>query len=304
MLPLDCVINLNNNRDICFLYSFRMTSNRWGYLYEKSFHLHRMNNHDDLNLYYGKFLNKLSKICLKIFLPLLSLLYLFALFLCRFFLSNQNEFTFDLRTILFLVGILLTFVLLFLVRLHTKWKTLWFCTRLFLVFLLLVPLILTYQTEQYHLLLDHLHHLDLFVVYLYIDSIVDSFVHDFRRTSHPSPQSESDDSLAKCRVLLLACLPSGDQCRRSVDLRSFDQTYSTTFSCVRGASLREEQIQRRLQEVEHHSRLLPANAAIRWPSVETLAWIQHQVSGVRESRRFRLSEIQNGREGRYLQIFI
>lgn len=111
-----------------------------------------MNNHDDLNLYYGKFLNKLSKICLKIFLPLLSLLYLFALFLCRFFLSNPNEFIFDLRTILFLVGILLTFVLLFLVRLHTKWKTLWFCTRLFLVFLLLIPLILTYQTEQYHLL--------------------------------------------------------------------------------------------------------------------------------------------------------
>jgi hypothetical protein len=133
--------------------SFQMKSNRWTYLYEKSFHLHRMNDHDDLNLYYRKFLNKLGKICLKIFLPVLTLLYLFTLFLCRFLLLNSTMLTFDLRTIVYLIGIILTFVLLFLVRLHTKWKTLWFCTRLFLIVLVFIPLILTYQTDQYHILL-------------------------------------------------------------------------------------------------------------------------------------------------------
>ena len=133
----------------------RMTStNRFGYFYEKSFHLHRMNDCDDLNLYYRKFLNKLSKICLKIFLPLLPLIYLFTLFLCRLFLFDQTNIRFDLRTIIFLICIFATFILLFLIRLHTKWKTVWFCTRTFLIILLILPLILTYQTEQYHLLLS------------------------------------------------------------------------------------------------------------------------------------------------------
>jgi len=111
-----------------------------------------MNDCDDLNLYYKKFLNKLSKICLKIFLPLLPLIYLFTLFLSRLFLSNSIIITFDIRTILSVIGIFLTVILLFLIRLHTKWKTLWFCTRILLIFLLIIPLILTYQTEQYHIL--------------------------------------------------------------------------------------------------------------------------------------------------------
>jgi prepilin signal peptidase PulO-like enzyme (type II secretory pathway) len=128
------------------------SNNRFESFYQKSFHLHQMNDSDDLNLYYQKFLNKLSKICLKIFLPLLPLIYLFTLFLCRLFLSNQMIIQFDLRTILFLIGIFLTLFLLFLIRLHTKWKTLWFCTRIFLITLLIIPLILTYQTEQYHIL--------------------------------------------------------------------------------------------------------------------------------------------------------
>lgn len=113
-----------------------------------------MNDHDDLNLYYRKFLNKLSKISLKIFLPLLCLLYLFTLFLCRFLLTNQTTLTFDLRTILCLIGVSFTFILLFLIRLHTKWKTLWFCTRVLMVCLFVIPLILTHQTDQYHLLLS------------------------------------------------------------------------------------------------------------------------------------------------------
>jgi len=129
-----------------------MTSNSFGHLCEKSLYLHRMNDSDDLNLYYRKFLNKLSKICLKIFLPLLPLIYLLTLFLCRLLFYNQTKLTFDIRTILYLMGFFLTFILLFLIRLHTKWKTLWFCTRTFLIFLLIIPLILTYQTEQYHIL--------------------------------------------------------------------------------------------------------------------------------------------------------
>ncbi|CAF4964525.1 unnamed protein product [Rotaria sp. Silwood1] len=129
-----------------------MASNRFGYICEKSFYLHRMNDCDDLDLYYQKFLNKLSKICLKIFLPLLPLIYLLTLFLCRLLLYNQLIIIFDLRTILYLIGIFLTFILLFLIRLHTKWKTLWFCTRIFLILLLIIPLLLTYQTEQYHIL--------------------------------------------------------------------------------------------------------------------------------------------------------
>ncbi|CAF2205902.1 unnamed protein product [Rotaria magnacalcarata] len=131
-----------------------MASNRFGYLCEKSLHLHRMNDCDDLNLYYRKFLNKLSKICLKIFLPLLPLIYLLSLFLCRLLLYNQLIIIFDNRTIIFLICIFLTFILLFLIRLHTKWKTLWFFTRCFLIILLILPLILTYKTEQYHILLS------------------------------------------------------------------------------------------------------------------------------------------------------
>jgi hypothetical protein len=120
-------------------------------LWKNSFHLHHMNDCDDLNFYYKKFLNKLSKICLKIFLPLLSLMYLFTLFLCRLFLLNQ---TFNIRTICFLIFIFISFILLVLIRLHRKWKKLWILTRFLIIFLLSIPLIVTYQTEQFHILLS------------------------------------------------------------------------------------------------------------------------------------------------------
>jgi len=128
-----------------------MTTNYFKNLWKTLFHLHQMNDCDDLNFYYKKFLNKLSKICLKIFLPLLSLIYLFTLFLCRLFLSNQ---TFDLRTIIFLILIFVTFFLLILIRLHTKWRKLWILTRFLIIILLILPLIITYQTEQFHILLS------------------------------------------------------------------------------------------------------------------------------------------------------
>jgi hypothetical protein len=128
-----------------------MTSNSFGHLCEKSLYLHRMNDSDDLNLYYRKFLNKLSKICLKIFLPLLLLINVFTLFLCRLFLSNQ---TFDIRTISFLFLTFLTFFLLILIRLHTKWRKLWILTRFLIIFLLILPLIITHKTEQFHILLS------------------------------------------------------------------------------------------------------------------------------------------------------
>jgi hypothetical protein len=108
-----------------------------------------MNEFDDLNFYYQKFLYKLSKISLKIFLPLLSLIYLFTLFLCRLFLSNQ---IFHIRTIIFLVFLFISFFILILIRLHTKWKKLWIFTRFLIILLLILPLIITYQTEQFHIL--------------------------------------------------------------------------------------------------------------------------------------------------------
>ncbi|CAF0815708.1 unnamed protein product [Rotaria sordida] len=128
-----------------------MTTNRLECLWKKNLHLHHMNDCDDLNFYYKKFLNKLSKLCLKIFLPLLSLIYLFTLFLCRLFLSNQ---IFDIRTISLLLLIFLTFILLILIRLHKRWKKLWILTRFLIIFLLIIPLIISYQTEQFHILLS------------------------------------------------------------------------------------------------------------------------------------------------------
>jgi hypothetical protein len=128
-----------------------MATNYLKNLWKKLFHLHHMNDCDDLNFYYKKFLNKLSKICLKIFLPLLSLIYLFTLFLCRLSLSNR---TFDIRTITFLLLIFVTFVLLILIRLHRKWKKLWILTRFLIIVLLILPLLITYQTEQFHILLS------------------------------------------------------------------------------------------------------------------------------------------------------
>lgn len=129
-----------------------MSSNRFEYLYKKSFHLHNMNDFDDLNLYYKKFLNKLSKICLKIYLPLLLFIYLFTLFLLRLLLFNQIKITFDIRTIIYFICILLTLFLLFLIRLHKKCRKIWFLTRIFLIILFILPLFLTYQTDQYHIL--------------------------------------------------------------------------------------------------------------------------------------------------------
>ncbi|CAF4328410.1 unnamed protein product [Rotaria sp. Silwood2] len=127
-----------------------MTTNHLKYLWKKNFHLHHMNDCDDLNFYYKKFLNKLSKLCLKIFLPLLSLIYLFTLFLCRLFLSSK---IFDIRTISLLLIIFLTLILLLLIRLHKRWKKLWIFTRFLIIFLLIIPLIISYQTEQFHVLL-------------------------------------------------------------------------------------------------------------------------------------------------------
>ncbi|CAF4970463.1 unnamed protein product, partial [Rotaria magnacalcarata] len=82
---------------------------------------------------------------------LLSLIYIFTLFLCRLFLSTQ---TYDIRTTCLLVLIFLSFILLILIRLHKKGKKLWTLTRLLIIVQLIVPLVLSYQTEQFHILLS------------------------------------------------------------------------------------------------------------------------------------------------------
>jgi len=128
-----------------------MATNYLKHLWKKSFDLHQMNDCDDLNFYYKKFLNKLSKICLKIFLPLLLLINVFTLFLCRLFLSNQF---FDIRTKAFLILIIFNCILLLLIRLHLKRQKIWILTRFLIIFLLIIPLIITYQTEQFHILLS------------------------------------------------------------------------------------------------------------------------------------------------------
>ncbi|UJR20868.1 hypothetical protein I4U23_023977 [Adineta vaga] len=128
-----------------------MATKNLQYLWRKSFHLHHMNDCDDLNFYYKKFLTKLSKICLKIFLPLLFLMNFFTLFLCRLLLSKQ---IFDIRTQIYCVLIFLTIILLLFVRLHSKRRKLWILTRLLIIFLAIIPLILTSQTEQFHILLS------------------------------------------------------------------------------------------------------------------------------------------------------
>ena len=134
---------------VFFLLHFRMTTNDWKNLWRKSFHLHRMNDCDDLNIFYRKFLTKLSKISLQIFLPLLSLIYLITLFFCRLFFS---KIIFDLRTIIYLLFTFLSFVLLIFIRFHTKWRKLWIFTRLLIICLLILPLIITSHTEQFHIL--------------------------------------------------------------------------------------------------------------------------------------------------------
>ncbi|CAF1131625.1 unnamed protein product [Adineta steineri] len=110
-----------------------------------------MNDCDDLNFYYKKFLNKLSKICLKIFLPLLLLINIFTLLFCRLFLSNH---IFDIHTKIYLILIVVTCILLLFIRIHSKRKKIWIFTRFLIIFLLIIPLILTYQTEQFHILLS------------------------------------------------------------------------------------------------------------------------------------------------------
>ena len=118
-------------------------------MFRKLFHRHRIFDSEDLNFDYQKFLAKLSPISLQIFLPLLSLIYFISLFLCRVFLSKT---IFDLRTILSLILFFVSFVVLFFIRLHNKYRILWIFTRWTIVILLICPLILTFQSEQFHVL--------------------------------------------------------------------------------------------------------------------------------------------------------
>ena len=128
-----------------------MMTNYLKYLRENVFHLHHINDCDDLNFYYKKFLNKLSRTFLKIFLLLLSFIHLFTLLPSRLFLS---KYIFDIRTIILFTSIFIIFIPLLMIPLHKKWKKIWILTRLLIVFLLIIPLILTHQTEQFHILLS------------------------------------------------------------------------------------------------------------------------------------------------------
>lgn len=155
------------------------------------FNLHRMIDCDDVNFYYKKFLIKLSQTALKIFLPLLSLVYLCVLCLCRFVFAKHR---FDYRTICFLTLTIISFVLICLIRLHRKWRRFWICIRLFLVVLLLLPSIFTYQTEQFHILFSSISILLVyaFLTFTFLQSLIISLsisiIHIYlsRKSSHLS----------------------------------------------------------------------------------------------------------------------
>ena len=102
--------------------------------------LHRISDDEQLNFDYQRFRWKLSQFALKIFVPFLPFIYFIALFLCRVFTSI------DIRTIIFFILLFITFIVVFLVYSQRKSVHRWM-----IVILLITPILLTYQTEQFHI---------------------------------------------------------------------------------------------------------------------------------------------------------
>lgn len=127
-----------------------MPTNYFKHLWNTSINLHRIHQCDDLNFYYRKFLDKLSEQYLKLLLPLLFLVYLCPLFLCRVIFFKSVV---DLRTSLLFCLTCVGLILCLLTRLRIKWRRAWISIRFLLILLLISPVGLTSHTEQSHLLL-------------------------------------------------------------------------------------------------------------------------------------------------------
>jgi hypothetical protein len=126
-----------------------MSTNYFQSLWKTSIDLHRITDCHDLNFYYERFLRKLNQQYLKILLPLIFIVYVCPLLFSRLFIYQSID---DIRTSLcFLFSCVILSVCL-LIRLHIKWKTTWIFIRSIVALLLLIPLLLTYQTQQYHLI--------------------------------------------------------------------------------------------------------------------------------------------------------
>lgn len=126
----------------------RMFINYFKRLWSQSIGLNRIETCDDLNFYYKNFLQKLSRQCLKMFLPFLSLIYLFPLFVVRLILHPS---IFDIRLNIELLLVFYTLLLSFFARLNLKWRKIWILIRSSFIVLLFLPIILAYRTEQEHL---------------------------------------------------------------------------------------------------------------------------------------------------------
>ena len=121
----------------------------WKNFSNRFFNFHRISNCDDLNFYYSKFFEKLTQQCLKIFLPLISFVYLFPLFTCRLiFYPSIN----DIRLSIDIVFICFLLILCLFTWLDIRRRKFWKFLRLLVATTLIFPLILTFQTEQFHLL--------------------------------------------------------------------------------------------------------------------------------------------------------
>ena len=128
-----------------------MPTNYFKHLWNTSINLHRIHQCEDLNFYYRKFLDKLSEQYFKILLPILFLVYLCPLFLCRVLFFKSVV---DIRTSLLFLLTCLSLILCLLTRLRIKSERAWVSIRFLLILLLVSPLCLTSHTEQYHLLLS------------------------------------------------------------------------------------------------------------------------------------------------------
>jgi hypothetical protein len=121
------------------------------HLWQKLRHLHHLEHCDDLNIFYKKYLIKLSQHYLTIYLPFVVFLYLCPLLLCRTVVFRT---AYDIRAICYFLCCGIASILCFITRCRMKWRRFWNFLRFSFIGLLLIPIVFTYRTEQWHLLLS------------------------------------------------------------------------------------------------------------------------------------------------------
>lgn len=120
-----------------FLFCFRMIRT----LRDKINEFHRIDDSDDLNFYFEKFLKKLRQIFLRVVLLFLFIVHFCPLFLCRLFVSKSID---DLRTSFAFLCSTLALIFCLFARFYPR------TTRFAIVLLLFTPIFLSFSTEQNH----------------------------------------------------------------------------------------------------------------------------------------------------------